>query len=98
MLVDFIPFFAILDDRNFHTLRLEFITLLHLTCRGEYGIWAAFLALLTRLFFSFPGSYSSSSRLGYRLLNSSVGFFLVQLPFTRKEIGMKLMLIFDVRG
>ncbi|KAG7598633.1 Cold-regulated 413 protein [Arabidopsis suecica] len=23
--------------------------------KGEYGIWAAFLALLTRLFFSFPG-------------------------------------------
>ncbi|XP_023645718.1 cold-regulated 413 inner membrane protein 2, chloroplastic isoform X2 [Capsella rubella] len=26
-----------------------------ISCVGEYGIWAAFLALLTRLFFSFPG-------------------------------------------
>lgn len=26
-----------------------------ITFRGEYGIWSAFLALLVRLFFSFPG-------------------------------------------
>jgi len=25
-------------------------------CRGEYGVWAAFLALIARLFFTFPGS------------------------------------------